>query len=247
VFPRDAHEEPTQEIIVSAAISLKGPFEEIRKIYEEEERGGKISFNFGASGNLRRQIEAGAPVDVFAPASPQEMDELERNGRIIEDTRFTYAKNSLVLIVPFHSELELTSFTDLGKERVKRIAIGSPKTVPAGRYGQEILKYYTLFAPVKNKLVYGEHVLQVLDYVARGEVDAGVVYATDALFRPEKVRIVQQAPEVSHSPILYPIAVVRGTKSELSSRKFVFLFTSGMAQKIFQKYGFEPIVQERVD
>jgi len=183
---------------------------------------------------------------VFAPASPQEMDELERKGLIIGDTRFTYAKNALVLIEPLHPEMRLMSFTDLRKERVKRIAVGSPKTVPAGRYAQEVFTYYVLLNAVKDKLVFSEHVRQVLDYVARGEVDAGVVYFTDALLLPGEVRIVQQAPERSHSLIFYPIAVVRGTKNKRLSGEFIALVASGMAQKILKKYGFEAVVRERL-
>jgi len=246
-FVRDAHEESTrQEIIVSAAISLKNPLEEIGKIFEQKHTGVKVSFNFGASGDLKRQIEGGAPVDVFAPASPQELDELERKGRIIGGTRLTCAKNALVLIEPLHSEIRLRSFTDLKKEKVKRIAIGNPKTVPAGRYAREILKHYTLFDAVKDRLVFGEHARQVLDYVARGEVDAGIVYYTDALLRSGEVRIVQRAPEESHAPVLYPVAVVRETRSELLSREFAAFIASGMAEKIFKKYGFEPAGEERL-
>jgi molybdate transport system substrate-binding protein len=245
-LPRDAQEVSKQEIIVSAAISLKTPLEKIRRLFEQKHTGVRVSLNFGASGDLRRQVEVGAPVDVFVPASLQEMEKLESNGKIIRDTRNICASNTLVLISPFPQEISLKTFSDLKRETVKRIAISNPETVPAGGYAKEILRYFSLFDIIKNKLVFAENAIQVLDYVARGEVDAGIVYLTDALLCLKKVRIIQQAPERSHTPALYPIAVIRETKNEAASREFTTFVTSDTAQKIFKSYGFRTINGEKL-
>jgi molybdate transport system substrate-binding protein len=237
--------EPTGEITVSAAISLKNAFEEIGKLYETQNTPGKVVFNFGASGDLMAQIKGGAPVDVFASAAQKDMDELDAEGFVVKDTRTNFVANSVVLIVPSSSTLVLTSFDDLMKAEVKKIAVGNPKTVPVGRYSDEIFQYYRISDMIKNKLVFAENVRQVLDYAVRNEVDAGVVYSTDAKLRQQEVKVVLTAPEASHKPIIYPIAVVRGTKHEGAAKVFISLVTSDEGRKILSKYGFRPIVQTR--
>ncbi|MGD0282069.1 MAG: molybdate ABC transporter substrate-binding protein [Dissulfurispiraceae bacterium] len=231
--------EPPKEIIVSAAISLKNAFEEIGILYETKNAGAKVIFNFGASGDLMRQIEGGAPVDVFASAAQKDMDDAEKKGLIASESRVNFAGNSVVLIVPLNSGTDTKSFADLASETIKKIAVGNPMTVPAGRYAEEVLTYYNMVAAVKDKLIFTENVRQVLDYVARGEVDAGVVYATDAAARPKETKIVATAPEASHKPVIYPVAVVKATKIESSAKAFIALLLSPEGRKILQKYGFK--------
>ena len=228
----------TKVITVSAAISLKNAFEEIGKFYESQ-HGTQCIFNFGASGDLMRQIVGGAPVDVFASAAQKDMDDAEKQGAIVTGTRVDFAGNTVVLIVPAEARTSLTSFEGLRAAAIKKIAAGNPKTVPAGRYAEEVFSSYEILSSVKDKLIYGENVRQVLDYVARGEVDAGVVYATDAAARPKEVKIVVAAREGSHKPVVYPIAVVKGTKSEVDARAFISLVLSQEGKKILQKYGFK--------
>jgi molybdate transport system substrate-binding protein len=242
LIPREAvYPASSQEITVSAAMALKSSFEEIGKAFGQSHPGVRVFFNFGASGDLKKQIEAGAPVAVFAPASLQDMDELERARRIIKGTRLNFVKNELVLIEPVHARFKLTSFHDLKRETVKKIAIVNPKTSPAGKYAEEILTSYNLLEAVRDKLVFGEHVRQILDYVAREEVDAGIVYLTDARLRSREVRVVMQAPESSHTSAVYPIAVVRGAAGEGLAREFVDFVGSGEARQIFEQYGFKPL------
>jgi len=229
------------EILVSAAISMKNAFEEIGRVYEATNRNTKVSFNFGASGDLARQIDGGAPVDVFVSAAIRDMDDLDRKGLILRETRVNFASNRLVLVVPAGSGLKVTALVDLQKPEVKKIAMGSPKTVPAGRYAEEVLRHYGLMDSLRERLVCAENVRQVLDYVARGEVDAGIVYATDAMTRPKEVTVVATAPEESHKPILYPIAVIKGTKSERAARGLVSLVASPEGRRILERHGFEPI------
>ena len=119
--------------------------------------------------------------------------------------------------------------------------MGNPKTVPAGRYAAEVLGHYGILDSVRERLVFAENVRQVLDYVARGEVDAGMVYSTDAMTRPKEVTLVATAPEGSHKPILYPIAVIKGTKKENAARGLVSLVVSPEGRKILERHGFEPI------
>ena len=233
--------EPANEITISAAISLKNAFEEIGKIFEEKHPGAKIRFNFGASGDLARQIEGGAPVDVFASAAQKDMDEIDQKGFITSGTRINFAGNSMVLVKPGMSRIRMESFEDLRKAEVKKIVIGNPKSVPAGRYAEEVLRCFNLWEVVRAKLVFAEHVRQVLDYVARNEVDAATVYLTDALIRPKEVRIVTKAPDKSHQPIVYPIATVKGSKNPSLAKEFTALVLSAEGKNLLNKYGFETV------
>ena len=231
------HEKKDGEILVSAAISLKDAFNELGVIYQKE-TGIRVRFNLGASGLLQKQIEAGAPVDVYASAGVRQMDTLQDAGLIIEETRFNFVRNSLVLIVSSRSTLALDSFTDLLDPGISRLAIGNPKTVPAGQYAQQALKNMQLWHRLESRLVPAENVRQVLDYVTREEVDAGIVYASDVPVSRGKAVIAASAPEDSHDPILYPIAVIRGAGSPADARKFIDLALSSSGQTVMGKYGF---------
>jgi len=225
------------EILVSAAISLKNAFEEIGSIYEKQTGiGGR--FNLGASGLLQKQIETGAPVDVFASAGEKQMDELQSQGLIISETRRNFARNALVLAVPAHSEISLHSFADLARMEVARVAIGNPKTVPAGQYAQEALKNLSLWDTLQSRLVLAENVRQVLDYVTRGEVEAGIVYASDLTEVHGEATVAAYAPEESHAPIQYPVAVVRETRNRTDAQGFIELVLSSTGQAVLRKYGF---------
>jgi molybdate transport system substrate-binding protein len=166
------------------------------------------------------------------------MDDLDQKDMILKGTRKDFAGNRVVLAIPAKSTIRLTSLNDLKREEVKRIAIGNPKTVPAGRYAEEVLKYFNLWDAIKDRFIFAENVRQVLDYVARGEVDAGIVYSTDASARAKEVKIVAEAPGESHHPVIYPIALVKGSKMETLSREFISVVTSKDGKKILEKYGF---------
>jgi len=225
------------EVLVSAAISLKNAFEELGSIYERQ-TGVRVRFNLGASGLLQKQIETGAPVDVFASAGERQMDELQSKGLILSETRRNFARNTLVLIVPAHSEISLHSFADLARADIARVAIGNPKTVPAGQYAQEALKNLSLWDVLQPRLVLAENVRQVLDYVTRGEVEAGIVYASDLAEVHGEATAVAYAPEESHAPIQYPIAVVRETRNLKDAQGFIELVLSSTGQAILKKYRF---------
>jgi molybdate transport system substrate-binding protein len=238
VVPLSAFAGSPKDITVSAAISLKNAFEEIGRL-SEAQNGTKCVFNFGASGDLAKQIAGGAPVDVFASAAQKDMDDVDTQGHIVTATRADFAANSVVLIVAAGGKVSLKSFEGLSAAEIKKIAVGNPKTVPAGRYAEEVFGFYQLLSSIKDKFIYAENVRQVLDYVARGEVDAGVVYATDAAARLKEIKIIATAPEASHKPVVYPIAVVKGTKSEADAKAFIALVLSPEGKKILQKHGFK--------
>ena len=226
-----------REIVVSAAVSLKDAFEEIGKAFTAK-TGTAVTFNFGASGALQRQIEGGAPVDVFASAGEPQMDALASAKAIAEATRRDFARNSLVLIVPAESTLDISRLDDLAAPGIKRIAAGNPKTVPAGQYADEAITASGVGETLRPKLILGEDVRQVLEYVARGEADAGLVYATDAKIAGGKVRVAATVPASSHRPILYPIAVIKDSKNSDAARGFVEFVLSGDGWDILAKYGF---------
>jgi molybdate transport system substrate-binding protein len=225
------------EITVSAALSLKSPFEEISRLYEKK-TAVKVAFNFGPSGMLQKQIENGAPVDVFASASVREMDSLEGGGFIMTATRSDFAGNAMVLISAADARMQPVSFTDLRKKEITRIAIGNPASVPAGKYSEETLRSLGLWDALQSKLIYGEHVKQVMDYVSRNEVDAGMVFRTDAMGRSKELRVIAEAPASSHRPVVYTIAVIKGTKNETAAQNFIAMVISKEGKDLLRKHGF---------
>jgi molybdate transport system substrate-binding protein len=233
----------TPPIIVGAAISLKEAFTEIGAAYKRQ-TGTEVTFSFGASGVLEKQIEEGAPIDVFASAAEKEMNDLKEKKLIVESTRADFVRNTLVLVVPADSKLELHSFPDLLKPGVTKVAIGNPKTVPAGQYAQELLRNTQMWPRLESRLILGENVRQVLDYVARGEVDAGIVYATDAQIAHGKAVIAARAPDNDYGPILFPLAVIEKSPHEQAARKFVDLVLSPEGAQILKKHGFEPVAKK---
>jgi len=226
-------------IVVSAAASLKSAFDEIGALYATSAGGPGPAFNFGASGDLMAQIKGGAPVDVFASAAAKDMDILDTEGSLLPGTRVSFAANEVVLVVPSASTAGVTSFADLTKPGVARIAVGNPKTVPAGRYADEVFTNAGIAAAAGPKLVRAENVRQVLDYVARAEVEAGVVYATDAAIRPQDVKVAAVAPAGSHKPVVYPIAVLKRAPHPEAAKAFVAAVRSEGGQAILARYGFK--------
>jgi len=226
-----------QELIVSAAASLTNAFGKIGKKFESANPGTRVVFNFGASGALLQQIDKGAPVDVFASADQKTMDQAAAKGLIISGTRKDFVSNELVLIVPHGAKTPVKALQDLNARGIGKIALGNPETVPAGRYAQEVLTYEGLWDELKPKFIFGESVRQVLDYVSRGEVDAGFVFATDAAVAKDHVSVALEA--TTHKPITYPISVVNSSKNKDLAKRFVDFLLSGEGQEILSTYGFK--------
>ena len=205
-----SHGSAQTKLTISAAASLKDALAEEETTYKQSHPNADFENNFGSSGTLATQIDQGAPVDIFVSASAKPMDELSAKGLIDAATRRNLLKNSLVLIVPLDSQLK--DFQGLASSPIRVIALGDPESVPAGQYGQQTLTALHLFDALKGKLVFGKDVRQVLTYVETGNADAGLVYATDAR-ASGKVRVVATAPESTHDPIVYPAAVVKGSRN----------------------------------
>ncbi|TBR58030.1 molybdate ABC transporter substrate-binding protein [Westiellopsis prolifica IICB1] len=224
------------ELLVSAAASLKDVMEEIKTNYQQTKPNINIKYNFGASGALLQQIQQGAPVDVFISAGKKQIDTLEQSGQIVAGTRGILAKNRLVLIVPNNST-GVSSFNNLKDANIKKIAIGEPRSVPAGQYAEEALKKLGIYESIKPKFVYANNVRQVLAAVESGNADAGLVYQTDAKIS-NKVKVVVAADEKYHSPIVYPLAVLKRTKNLEPAKDFLQFLSGEQAKTVLQKYGF---------
>jgi molybdate transport system substrate-binding protein len=224
-------------LTVSAAISMKDALTDAGHAFEAR-TGDHLTFNFLASGPLMKQIEEGAPVDVFVSAAHKQMDELKDKALIDPATERIIAKGQLVLIVPADEKDPPTSFAELADPKFKRIAIGEPNSVPAGDYAMQTLRSLNLADVLKDRLQTAINVRQVLDYVERGEVDAGIVYRTDALSSNGKVRIVAVADESTHKPIDYPAAVIKASKAPAEAEKFLEFLASPDGQDILKNRGF---------
>lgn len=224
------------EIIVSAAASLTQVFAEVAKAYEKANPGLKVHLNFGGSGALLQQIARGAPVDVFASADQETMDRADRQGLIAPGSRHDFARNALVVAAPKGAKSAPGSLAELKAPGFARLAISNPDGVPAGRYAREVLEANGLWDLVKGKSLNTQNVRQSLDYLARGEADAGIVYATDVAIMPEKVAILFEVQ--TRDPILYPIAAVKGSGKEAQAMQFIDFVRSGAGQTILVRYGF---------
>ncbi|EIJ43254.1 molybdenum ABC transporter, periplasmic molybdate-binding protein [Beggiatoa alba B18LD] len=222
------------ELVVSAAASLTNAFKELGKKFESE-KGVKVVFNFAASNNLLQQIEKGAPADVFASADEATVKKGVDSKALLGESVKIFVSNSLVMVVPTDSQLGLTSTQQLTGDTVKKIGIGSDN-VPAGRYATESLTTDKLIDILKPKFIYADSVRQVLDYVQKAEVDAGFVYASDALVAKDKVKVV--ATLGNHTPILYPIAIVTDSQQKDLAEAFINLVRSEEGLKILTTFGF---------
>ncbi|RFU62039.1 molybdate ABC transporter substrate-binding protein [Peribacillus glennii] len=222
------------ELTVSAAVSLKAALEEIRDEFEKENKHINIHFNFGASGTLQQQIIQGAPVDLFFSATEDKFDLLVKDDII--ETRRNLLGNEIVLIVPKQSNLDIHSFDGLGN--ASKIAIGTPEVVPAGEYAHEALKSMGLWNKVEPKIIFAKDVRQALTYVESGNVDAGIVYRTDAK-HSKNTEIASEAPHGSHSAIIYPMGILKNTKHPKDSERFYDYLQGEKAMDIFKKFGFK--------
>lgn len=220
------------DVTVSAAASLTNAFKELAQSFEAAHPGNRVLLNFAASDPLVQQIAKGAPVDVFASADQEAMDKAENLKLLAPGTRRDFVSNTVVLIVPAGSRI--ASLADL--RGAQRLTTGNPASVPIGRYTQEALTKAGLWAGLEAKFVFGTSVRQSLDYVARGEVDAGFVYATDVMAQKDKVKAVATIPTAT--PVRYPIAIVANAPQPALARQFAGYAASGAGQAILAKYGF---------
>ena len=225
-----------QALTVSAAASLTNAFQAIGQAYEKTHPGSKITFNFAASGPLLAQIQQGAPVDVFASADQETMNRAATAKLLADGTRADFAHNTLVVIVPSSAAKTPQALPDLAGADFKRIATGTPATVPVGRYTMDAVQKAGLADTLQPRWIFGESVRQVLNYVARGEVDAGFVYRTDALIERDKTRIAFTAPTAT--PVRYPIAAIAASKNADRAQQFIRFVRSPAGGEILERFGF---------
>lgn len=227
-----------ETITVSAAASLTDAFKEIAREFESRHPGDAVQLNFGGSGTLLQQIDKGAPVDVFASADEATMDKAETGKLVVPGTRQVFVKNTLVLIQPAAANTPLDSLEALGDARIERIAVGNPDSVPVGRYTKRALEAAGQWDALQNKIILTQNVRQSLDYVARGEVNAGFVYGSDAALMKDKVKVSYTVPV--RQAVTYPIALVRDGGKKPAAQRFLDLVVSPTGQDILARYGFSP-------
>ena len=224
------------DLVVSAASSLTNAFKDIAQSYEAQHPGTKVLLNFGASGALLQQMAKGAPVDVFASADQETMDAAQQQGLVRAADRQDFVRNALVVIAPIDAKAPPAALKDLAAPGVARVALALPASVPVGRYAKHALEAAGLWGAVQAKAVNTTNVRQSLDYVARGEVDAGFVYATDAALMKDKVKTVFDVPlDVA---ILYPIARTAASGNATEAAAFIAYVRSPAGQAILARYGF---------
>lgn len=224
-------------LTISAAASLKDALAEVQALYLKEKPNTKLTVNLGGSGTLQQQIEQGADVDLFFSASTTNMTTLKDKGLLNDTTLKNLLRNKVVLVVPNDSTIKMDSFADVTTSTIKKVALGEPKTVPAGQYAEQVFTYLNILDAVKEKVVYGKDVKEVLAWVETGNVDAGVVYSTDAM-ASTKVKVIATATEASHKAIIYPAAVIKATKHAEASKDFLHFLNSDAAETVFAKWGF---------
>ncbi|MEI0557180.1 molybdate ABC transporter substrate-binding protein [Brachyspira intermedia] len=228
-----------KEILVLAAASLTDVLTELANNYKTE-TGTTVTFSFASSGALQTQIEAGSPADIFFSAAQKQMDALQEKDLIDTDTRKDLLENKVVLISPTNSTLNIKSFTDMTNANVTKVGLGEPKSVPVGQYSEEILSNLSILDTVKQKAVYGSDVRNVLSWVRTGEVDCGIVYATDAQIAND-INIIAEAPEGTHKKVIYPIAIVKSSANKEEAKKFIDYISNDKAAEAFKNYGFTVI------
>jgi len=225
-----------QDILVAAASSLTNAFTELAIGFQQQHPGTKVLMSFAGSDALAQQVVHGAPIDVFASADSQAMDTAEQAGTIVPESRRDFARNEIVLIVPSDNPQNISGLADLAGGAIGRVAFGNPATVPAGRYTRAALEHAGSWDAVKKNEVLGQNVRQVLSYVARGEVDAGFVFATGAAAMADRVKVVTAL--TSPSPVLYPIALVERSGRHPQAAEFLSYVNSPAGQQVLQKHGF---------
>ena len=231
-------EDKTIELNISAAASLKEAMADLEAAYTSKNPEVSFVINYGSSGSLQQQIEQGAPCDLFISAGEKQMTALEEEGLLLDGTNKDLVKNSLVLVTS--NDSEISSIDSLNSDAVSKITLSEPSSVPAGKYADETLTSLAIKDSLNNKLVFAKDVKEVLAWTASGNADAGFVYLSDAL-SSDGVKIVETISEEYHSPITYPVAIIKDSDDIDAAKAFEdFLFTDE-AQEIFEKYGYKSV------
>lgn len=227
------------QIVVAAAASMSNVLEEAREQFRQLHPHVQMEFNLGSSGTLQRQIEAGAPVDLFIAAATDPMDSLVERGFVQRADVVTLTSNRIILVRPSFVESRIETWADLTDSAVQRVAVGNPDHVPAGQYGRAVLQSLGLWDSLQSRIIFAENVRQVVHYVARGEVDAGIVYASD-ITATDRITAIADAPANSHPPVTYPMVVLGASRHAEAAHLFAEFLLSPQGQEILTKFGFGP-------
>jgi molybdate transport system substrate-binding protein len=241
-MPSYSHAQP-ETLTIAAANSAKDALRKLLPLFESQHPEIAVRVIYGPSQTLRKQIEEGAPVDVFLPSLFEEIEQLEKKGLVIQGSKRVYAGTSLVLITGTALPAPIRSIQDLRSVPIRRIAIGDPKSSSVGKVAAQFLKFTKLEPALKSQYVFGEHSRAVLDLVSKGEAEIGVVYRTDAI-TDEHVRILDTAPAESHSPVRYGVAVVWTAKNLSGAGDFIEFLLSAPVQAQLKQYGFDQAVSD---
>jgi len=237
--PPPAQAQP-ETLTIAAANSLKDALRKVLPLFEAQYPESNLRIVYGPSQTLRTQIEQGAPVDIYLPSLAEEIDQLEQKGLIVQNSKRIYAGTALVLIAGATLPSPITSVQDLHTTPARRIAIGDPKTSSVGKVAAQFLQYSKLEPKLKSQYVFGEHSRAVLDLVANGEADIGIVYRTDAALS-KKVRILDTTPAESHAPVQYGVALPWTAKNISGAGDFVEFLLTPQVQTLLQHYGFDRV------
>jgi molybdate transport system substrate-binding protein len=232
-----------ETLTIAAANSAKDALRKILPLFEAQYKEINVRVIYGPSQTLRKQIEEGAPIDVFLPSLFEEIEQLEKKGLVIQGTKRVYAATSLVLITGTTLPAPIRTIQDLRNVPIRRIAIGDPKTSSVGKVAAQFLKHSKLEPQLKSQYIFGEHSRAVLDLVAKGEAEIGVVYRTDAI-TDEHVRILDTAPPGSHTPVQYGVAAVWTAKNITGAGDFIQFLLSAPIQAQLKQYGFDQAVAD---
>ncbi|MEX5214009.1 MAG: molybdate ABC transporter substrate-binding protein [Nitrospiraceae bacterium] len=230
----------SETLTIAAANSLRDAFREVLPLFEAQHPDIRVRVVYGPSQTLRQQIEEGAPVDVFLPSLIEEIEDLKKKSLLINGTTYVYGGTSLVLVTNAALPAPVGSIQDLKTVSIRRLAVGDPKTSSVGKVALQFLKHSQLDDRLRSHYVYGEHSRAVLDLVAQGEAELGIVYRTDAVSNA-KVRIVDTVPDSTHTPIHYGVAVVWSHRNLAWSQQFIEFLSKAQVQTSLQKYGFDGV------
>ncbi|QOR68861.1 molybdate ABC transporter substrate-binding protein [Cytobacillus suaedae] len=229
------------ELTISAAASLTDALNEIKLTFETKYPEIKVTYNFGSSGTLQQQIIQGAPVDLFFSAAEDKYNELVEKGLITPDSGVSLVGNQLVLITPKENRKEIRTYEDL-TTKAETISIGTPESVPAGKYAKEVLESLGIWDSLEQKIIFAKDVRQSLIYVETGNVDAGIVYHTDAL-SSTKITVHETANVDTHTPIIYPLGILKDSINPNEAKLFFEYMQSPEALSILESYGFVSLLQ----
>ena len=227
-----------ETLTIAAANSLRDAFRKVLPLFELQHPGTTVRVLYGPSQTLRKQIQEGAPIDVFLPSQLEEIDQLETKGLVIQGTKHVYAGTSLVLITGTILPAPISTIQELQTIAIRRIAVGDPKTSSVGKVAAQFLKYSKLEPQLKSQYLFGEHSRAVLDLVANGEAEVGVAYRTDAVSN-KKVRILDTAPVGSHTPVQYGVALPWTAKNVSGAGDFIEFLRTPQIQTLLHEHGFD--------